>query len=447
MICIKRFRTKIPFTYRSDPRSILFFSQRGVADAAAFVARCCPEPPFAATPRLILASERFSTRNSKESRLSYVLIVQAAGTYKNERVIIGPQGVTVKVQGQDKPVINFCANNYLGLSSHPEVIKAGQEALSSHGAGLSSVRFICGTQDMHKLLESKIAKFHGMEDAILYAACFDANGGIFEQLTNPDDLIISDELNHASIIDGIRLSKAKKLRYTHMDMGDLEQKLKDNQDARQRVIVTDGVFSMDGDVAPLKEICDLADKYNALVFMDECHASGFFGPTGRGTEEALGMSGRVDIINSTLGKALGGSMGGYTTGPKPLIDLLRQRSRPYLFSNSLAPAIVGSSIKVFDLLMNDPSFIGSLKANVQRFRTNMTNLGFKVLGNDPTHPICPVLLGDARLASEMADALLKKGIYVIGFSYPVVPTGKARIRVQAWHFDYYVMISPGRRSA
>ncbi|EYC32792.1 hypothetical protein Y032_0002g1101 [Ancylostoma ceylanicum] len=430
MICIKRFRTKIPFTYRSDPRSILFFSQRGVADAAAFVARCCPEPPFAATPRLILASERFSTRNSKESRLSYVLIVQAAGTYKNERVIIGPQGVTVKVQGQDKPVINFCANNYLGLSSHPEVIKAGQEALSSHGAGLSSVRFICGTQDMHKLLESKIAKFHGMEDAILYAACFDANGGIFEQLTNPDDLIISDELNHASIIDGIRLSKAKKLRYTHMDMGDLEQKLKDNQDARQRVIVTDGVFSMDGDVAPLKEICDLADKYNALVFMDECHASGFFGPTGRGTEEALGMSGRVDIINSTLGKALGGSMGGYTTGPKPLIDLLRQRSRPYLFSNSLAPAIVGSSIKVFDLLMNDPSFIGSLKANVQRFRTNMTNLGFKVLGNDPTHPICPVLLGDARLASEMADALLKKGIYVIGFSYPVVPTGKARIRVQ-----------------
>ncbi|ETN77639.1 glycine C-acetyltransferase [Necator americanus] len=345
--------------------------------------------------------------------------IKAAGTYKNERVIVGPQGVTVKVQGQEKAVINFCANNYLGLSSHPEVIKAGQQALASHGAGLSSVRFICGTQDLHKELESKIAKFHGMEDAILYAACFDANGGIFEQLTNADDIIISDELNHASIIDGIRLSKAKKLRFKHMDIADLETKLKENQDARQRVIVTDGVFSMDGDVAPLKEICDLAEKYNAIVFVDDCHASGFFG-----------MSGRVDIVNSTLGKALGGSMGGYTTGPKPLIDLLRQRSRPYLFSNSLAPSIVGGAIKVFDLLMNDPSFIGSLKANVQRFRTNMTDLGFKVLGNDSTHPICPVLLGDARLASEMADALLKKGIYVIGFSYPVVPTGKARIRVQ-----------------
>uniref|UniRef100_A0A7I4YNV2 Aminotran_1_2 domain-containing protein n=1 Tax=Haemonchus contortus TaxID=6289 RepID=A0A7I4YNV2_HAECO len=356
--------------------------------------------------------------------------IKAAGTYKSERVIEGPQGVLVKVKGQSKPVLNFCANNYLGLSSHPEVIKAGQETLAGHGAGLSSVRFICGTQDIHKQLESKIAQFHGMDDAILYAACFDANGGVFEVLTDPNDVIISDELNHASIIDGIRLSKAKKMRFKHMDMADLEEKLKENQEARQRVIVTDGVFSMDGDVAPLKEICDLADKYNAIVLIDECHASGFFGPTGRGTEDALGIRGRVDIINSTLGKALGGSMGGYTTGPKQLIDLLRQRSRPYLFSNSLAPSIVGSSIKVFDLLMNDPSFIGSLKANVQRFRSKMTALGFKVLGNDSTHPICPVLLGDARLASEMADALLQKGIYVIGFSYPVVPTGKARIRVQ-----------------
>ncbi|KJH44264.1 glycine C-acetyltransferase [Dictyocaulus viviparus] len=394
--------------------------------------------------------------------------IKVAGTYKNERIITGPQGVLVNVMGQTKPVLNFCANNYLGLSSHPEVIKAGQDALVNHGAGLSSVRFICGTQDIHKQLEEKIAKFHGMEDSILYAACFDANGGLFEVLTDPNDVIISDELNHASIIDGIRLCKAKKLRFKHMDLMDLEEKLKDNQECRQRVIVTDGVFSMDGDVAPLKEICDLADKYNAVVFVDECHASGFFGPTGRGTEEAynavvfvdechasgffgptgrgteeaLGISGRVDIINSTLGKALGGSMGGYTTGPKPLIDLLRQRSRPYLFSNSLAPSIVGSSIKVFDLLMSDSSFIGSLKANVLRFRnsenfsgkidyrSNMKKNGFIVLGNDNTHPICPVLLGDARLASEMADALLMKGIYVVGFSYPVVPTGKARIRVQ-----------------
>ncbi|VDM62741.1 unnamed protein product [Angiostrongylus costaricensis] len=305
------------------------------------------------------------------------------------------------------------------------VIKAGQDALTKYGAGLSSVRFICGTQDMHKQLEAKIAQFHGREDAILYAACFDANAGIFEVLTNQNDVVISDELNHASIIDGIRLCKAKKIRFKHMDLADLEEKLKENQGARQRIIATDGVFSMDGDVAPLREICDLADKYNAIVFVDECHASGFFGPTGKGTEEAL-----VDIINSTLGKALGGSMGGYTTGPKVLIDLLRQRSRPYLFSNSLAPSIVGSSIKVFDLIMNDSSFIGSLKVNVQPFRSKMSRNGFKVLGNDNTHPICPVLLGDARLAAEMADELLTKGIYVIGFSYPVVPTGKARIRVQ-----------------
>ncbi|KAK6037945.1 glycine C-acetyltransferase [Cooperia oncophora] len=346
--------------------------------------------------------------------------IKAAGTFKNERIIVGPQGVL------DNPN-RFLISAPTTISDSAAILrssKAGQDALASHGAGLSSVRFICGTQDIHKQLEAKIAQFHGMEDAILYAACFDANGGIFEVLTDPNDVIISDELNHASIIDGIRLSKAKKMRFKHMDVADLEAKLMESKEARQRVIVTDGVFSMDGDVAPLKEICDLADKYNAIVFVDECHASGFFGPTGRGTEDALGMKGRVDIINSTL-------------GPKPLIDLLRQRSRPYLFSNSLAPSIVGSSIKVFDLLMNDPSFIGSLKTNVQRFRSKMTELGFKVLGNDSTHPICPVLLGDARLASEMADALLKKGIYVIGFSYPVVPTGKARIRVQSVTFNSF----------
>ncbi|CAI4223827.1 unnamed protein product [Auanema sp. JU1783] len=355
--------------------------------------------------------------------------IKSAGTFKNERVIEGKQGVIVKVTGKEKPVVNFCANNYLGLSSHPEVIAAGKKALDTHGAGLSSVRFICGTQDIHKELERKIAQFHGTEDTILYAACFDANAGIFEVLAGPEDAIISDELNHASIIDGIRLSKGKRLRYKHMDVQDLEEKLKEAQSSRHRVIVTDGVFSMDGDVAPLKEISNLAEKYNAVIFMDECHATGFFGKTGRGTEEALGMNGKVDIINSTLGKALGGAMGGYTTGPKSLIDLLRQRSRPYLFSNSLAPSIVGSSIKVLDLLMNDPSFIGSLQTNVQRFRSKMNALGFTVLGNE-AHPICPVLLGDARLASEMADQMLQEGIYVIGFSYPVVPKGKARIRVQ-----------------
>ncbi|EGT59901.1 hypothetical protein CAEBREN_20058 [Caenorhabditis brenneri] len=354
--------------------------------------------------------------------------IKAAGTFKNERVIQGKQGVLVKVAGSEKPVINFCANNYLGLSSHPEVIAAGQKALETHGAGLSSVRFICGTQDIHKELEQKIAKFHGTEDTILYAACFDANGGIFEVMTGEQDSIISDELNHASIIDGIRLSKAKRLRYKHLDLDDLEAKLKEAQESRFRLIVTDGVFSMDGDVAPLGDISQLADKYNALLFIDECHATGFFGKTGRGTAEAVG--GTPHVINSTLGKALGGSMGGYTTGPKPLIDLLRQRSRPYLFSNSLAPSIVGSSIKVFDLLMNDSSFIGSLQTNVSHFRKSMAANGFTILGNDPTHPICPVLLGDAKLAATMADELLKQGIYVIGFSFPVVPKGKARIRVQ-----------------
>ncbi|CAD6198837.1 unnamed protein product [Caenorhabditis auriculariae] len=355
--------------------------------------------------------------------------IKEGGTFKTERIIEGKQGVLVKVEGSDNKVLNFCANNYLGLSSHPEVIAAGVAALKSHGAGLSSVRFICGTTDIHKTLEQKIAQFHGMEDAILYAACFDANGGIFEVLAGEEDAIISDELNHASIIDGIRLSKARRMRFKHMDVSDLEAKLKEAGDARHRVIVTDGVFSMDGDVAPLKEISALAEKYDAILFLDECHATGFFGKTGRGTEEALGLTKKVDIVNSTLGKALGGSMGGYTTGPKPLIDLLRQRSRPYLFSNSLAPSIVGSSIKVLDMLMNDSSFVGSLQANVSHFRSEMGKLGYSVLGNE-THPICPVLLGDARLASTMADEMLQMGIYVIGFSYPVVPKGKARIRVQ-----------------
>ncbi|VDM95017.1 unnamed protein product [Thelazia callipaeda] len=355
--------------------------------------------------------------------------IQDAGTYKNERIIIGRQGMEIKIRGRDTPVLNFCANNYLGLSSHPEVIEAGQQALNTHGAGMSSVRFICGTQDLHRVLEQKIAKFHGREDSILYAACFDANGGLFEAITNDQDAVISDELNHASIIDGIRLCKAKRYRYKHLDFNDLERILKDTESCRQRVIATDGVFSMDGDVAPLKEICDLADRYNALVFIDECHASGFFGATGRGTEEQLGIQGRVDIINSTLGKALGGAMGGYTTGPKPLIDLLRQRSRPYLFSNSLAPSIVGSSIKVLDLLMSSSQFMSSLKSNVSHFRKSLTDAGFHVMGN-PEHPICPIFLGEAKLALNFAEEMLKEDIYVIGFSYPVVPKGKARIRVQ-----------------
>ncbi|KAL3981694.1 glycine C-acetyltransferase [Acanthocheilonema viteae] len=355
--------------------------------------------------------------------------IQDAGTYKNERVIIGRQGMEIKIKNYDMPMLNFCANNYLGLSSHPEVIEAGRIAVDTHGAGMSSVRFICGTQDIHRTLEQKLAKFHGREDAILYAACFDANGGLFEVLTNDQDAVISDELNHASIIDGIRLCKAKRFRYKHVDLNDLEKILKETQNNRRRVIATDGVFSMDGDVAPLKEICDLADRYNALVFVDDCHATGFFGPTGRGTEEHLGIQGRIDIINSTLGKALGGTMGGYTTGPKPFIDLLRQRSRPYLFSNSLAPFVVGSSIKVLDLLTSSSEFTSSLKSNISHFRKSLTDVGFNVMGNSD-HPICPVFLGDARLASTFADEMLKEGIYVIGFSYPVVPKGKARIRVQ-----------------
>ncbi|KAI1726784.1 aminotransferase class I and II domain-containing protein [Ditylenchus destructor] len=355
--------------------------------------------------------------------------IKAAGTYKHERIILGPQGMEITVHGSDKPLLNFCSNNYLGLSSHPELIEESKRYLDKYGAGLSSVRFICGTQDIHRQLESRIAKFHDREDAILYGSCFDANAGVFEVITNSEDAVISDELNHASLIDGIRLSKALRFRYKHMDMNDLEVQLKQSSDCRRRVIVTDGVFSMDGDEAPLKEIFSLARKYNALVLVDECHATGFIGPTGRGTEEACGMTGYIDIINSTLGKAMGGAMGGYTTGPKPLIDLLRQRSRPSLFSNSLAPSVVGSAMKAFELLMRSNDFTTTLKSNVALFRTKMSSLGFKVLGSSE-NPICPVFLGDAKLASCFADAMLKQGIYVIGFSFPVVPKEKARIRVQ-----------------
>ncbi|XP_005099525.1 2-amino-3-ketobutyrate coenzyme A ligase, mitochondrial isoform X1 [Aplysia californica] len=355
--------------------------------------------------------------------------IREAGTFKSERVITSSQGPSILVDGSQGDILNFCANNYLGLSNHPAVVEAGKKALDSHGAGLSSVRFICGTQDIHKDLEEKIAKFHGKEDAILYISCFDANAGIFEVLMSPEDAIISDELNHASIIDGIRLSKAQRLRYKHRDLADLESHLIATKDCRQRLIVTDGVFSMDGNVAPLTDICDLADKHNAMVFIDECHSTGFFGPTGRGTEEYFGLDGRVDIINSTLGKALGGAAGGYTAGPKQLVDLLRQRSRPYLFSNTLPPPVVATASKALDLVMENTDLPKKVLTNTTRFRTRMNDAGFTLSG-DPEHPICPVMLGDARLASQFADQMLERGIYVIGFSFPVVPKGKARIRVQ-----------------
>ncbi|XP_059473061.1 2-amino-3-ketobutyrate coenzyme A ligase, mitochondrial [Neocloeon triangulifer] len=354
--------------------------------------------------------------------------IKVAGTWKAERIITSKQGVEISVHGSSKKILNFCANNYLGLSSHPEVVDAGKKALDEFGAGLSSVRFICGTQSIHKKLERQISEFHGREDAILYPSCFDANAGLFEAMLGPEDAIFSDELNHASIIDGIRLCKAKKYRYKHRDLSDLENLLKEAGDFRTKLIVTDGVFSMDGNVAPLKAICDVAEKYNALTFIDECHATGFFGKTGRGTEEFFGIDGKVDIINSTLGKALGGAAGGYTTGPKELIDLLRQKSRPYLFSNSLPPPVVACASKVFDLLLSSSELCEKVAAGTARFRSAMTKAGFTIAGEQ--HPICPVMLGDARLASQFADKMLFEGIYVIGFSYPVVPQGKARIRVQ-----------------
>ncbi|MEX0275103.1 MAG: glycine C-acetyltransferase, partial [Flavobacteriaceae bacterium] len=355
--------------------------------------------------------------------------LQKEGLYKSERIITGPQDAVIKISTGEE-VINFCANNYLGLSSHPEVVQAAKDAMDTHGFGMSSVRFICGTQDIHKELEHKIADFYGTEDTILYAAAFDANGGVFEPLLTAEDAIISDSLNHASIIDGVRLCKAKRYRYANNDMADLEAKLRDahSDGARFKIIVTDGVFSMDGLVAPLDQICDLAEKYDALVMVDECHAAGFLGQTGRGTLEEKKVMGRVDIVTGTLGKALGGAMGGYTTGKKEIIEILRQRSRPYLFSNSLAPAIVGASIKVFDMLANDTTLRDKLHANTIYFKKGMKTAGFDIIDGDSA--IVPVMLYDAKLSQQMAHELLKKGIYVIGFFYPVVPKGKARIRVQ-----------------
>lgn len=354
--------------------------------------------------------------------------IQENGLYKKERIITSPQGAEIVVNGET--VLNFCANNYLGLSSHPEVVQAAKDALDSHGFGMSSVRFICGTQDIHKQLEAEIADFYGTEDTILYAAAFDANGGVFEPLLGEEDCIISDSLNHASIIDGVRLCKAARYRYENSNMQDLEAQLIKATEAghRFKLIVTDGVFSMDGLVAPLDKICDLADKYDALVMVDECHAAGFIGATGKGTMEAKNVMGRVDIITGTLGKALGGAMGGYTTAKKEVIEILRQRSRPYLFSNSLAPAIVGASLKVFELLKKDTSLRDQLEWNTNYFKKGIRKAGLDFIDGDSA--IVPVMLYDAKLSQEMADELLKLGIYVIGFFYPVVPKDKARIRVQ-----------------
>ena len=355
--------------------------------------------------------------------------IKKSGLYKEERIITSAQGAEITLN-TGKTVLNFCANNYLGLSSHPEVIQAAKDTMDTHGFGMSSVRFICGTQDIHKELEQKIADFYQTEDTILYAAAFDANGGVFEPLLGPEDAIISDSLNHASIIDGVRLCKAARYRYNNNDMADLEKQLQDANanGARFKIIVTDGVFSMDGIVASLDKICDLADKYEAMVMIDECHAAGFIGKTGRGTLEEKNVMNRIDIITGTLGKALGGAMGGYTTGKKEIIDMLRQRSRPYLFSNSLAPAIVGASIKVFDLLKNDTSLRDKLEWNTNYFKKGMKKAGFDIVDGDSA--IVPVMLYDAKLSQTMANMLLEEGIYVIGFFFPVVPKEKARIRVQ-----------------
>ena len=353
--------------------------------------------------------------------------IEQNGLLKRERIITTPQGANVKVNtGRD--VVIMCANNYLGLSSHPEVIEAAKEALDTHGFGMSSVRFICGTQDIHKTLEQKIANFYGTEDTILYAAAFDANGGVFEPLFTEQDAIISDELNHASIIDGIRLCKAQRYRYKHSDMNDLEEQLKKAQDQRFRIIVTDGVFSMDGDIAKMDQICDLADKYNALVMTDECHSAGFIGKTGRGVPEYCGVMNRVDIITGTLGKALGGAMGGYTTGKKEIIEMLRQRSRPYLFSNSLAPSIIGASIKVFDLLSSTTELRDKLEENTLYFKERIKAAGFDIKPGDS--PIVPIMLYDAALSQKFAEMLLEEGVYAVGFFYPVVAKGQARIRTQ-----------------
>ena len=353
--------------------------------------------------------------------------IKEAGLYKKERIITNPQGANIRVSSGEE-VLNFCANNYLGLSSHADVIQAAKNALDTHGFGMSSVRFICGTQDIHKNLEKKISEFLGMEDTILYAAAFDANGGLFEPLFGKEDAIISDSLNHASIIDGVRLCKAARYRYANNDMADLEAQLIKAKEHRNRIIVTDGVFSMDGTIAQLDKICDLAEKYNALVMVDDCHSTGFVGKTGRGTHEHCGVMDRVDIITSTLGKALGGAMGGFTSGKKEVIDILRQRSRPYLFSNSLAPSLVGAADKVIDLLSNTTHLRDKLEENTNYFRKKMTQAGFDI--KEGVHAIVPVMLYDAKLSQLMSDKLLEEGIYVIGFFYPVVAKGKARIRVQ-----------------
>ena len=363
----------------------------------------------------------------KNQLLEELKSIKESGLYKNERTIVTPQGADIRVSSGDE-VINFCANNYLGLSSHPRVIQAAKDSLDTHGFGLSSVRFICGTQDIHKTLEHKLAEFLGTEDTILYAAAFDANGGVFEPLFTKEDAIISDSLNHASIIDGVRLCKAVRYRYKNNDMADLEQKLIESQAQRNRIIVTDGVFSMDGYIAQLDKICDLADKYDALVMVDECHSTGFVGKTGRGTHEYHNVMGRVDIITGTLGKALGGAMGGFTSGRKEIIDMLRQRSRPYLFSNSLAPSIVGSAIEVLDILSSSTELRDKMESNTSYFRSKMTEAGFDI--KEGVHPIVPVMLYDAKTSQIMADKLLEEGIYVIGFFFPVVPKEQARIRVQ-----------------
>jgi len=352
--------------------------------------------------------------------------IKAAGLFKNERIITSEQGPEIEVM--DKKVLNFCANNYLGLSSHPAVIEAAHRAIESHGYGMSSVRFICGTQDIHKELEQKLASFLGTEDTILYAAAFDANGGVFEPLFNEQDAIISDALNHASIIDGVRLCKAQRFRYEHNNMADLEAKLQESKSCRSRIIVTDGSFSMDGTIAQLDKICDLADQYDAIVMIDECHSSGFLGKTGRGTHEYRGVMGRIDIITGTLGKALGGASGGFTSGRKEVIEMLRQRSRPYLFSNTVAPAIVGASIAVLDMLSETTELRDKLEYNTSYFRTKMMEAGFDIRKGD--HPIVPIMLYDAVIAQTMAAKLLEEGVYVIGFFFPVVAKGQARIRVQ-----------------
>ena len=363
----------------------------------------------------------------KDHLLDEIEYTKKSGLYKSERIIKSPQSSLIETS-EKKEIINLCSNNYLGLSSHPEVTQAAKDAIDTHGFGMSSVRFICGTQDIHKELENKISSFLGMEDTILYAAAFDANGGVFEPLFGPEDAIISDQLNHASIIDGIRLCKAQRHRYLHNDMNDLEEKLKETSHCRARIIVTDGVFSMDGTIAQLDKISELAKKYNALVMSDECHSTGFIGEKGRGVHELKNVMGKVDIITGTLGKALGGASGGFTSSKKEVIEILRQKSRPYLFSNTLAPSIVGASLKVFELIENDNSLIKNLQKNTEYFREEMKNLGFDIV--DGTHPIVPIMLYDAVLAKKMSEKLLEKGVYVIGFYFPVVPKDLARIRVQ-----------------